>query len=165
MSDSLQLQGLGPTRLLCPWDSPGKNTRVGCHFLLQGIFPTQGLNQHLLCLLHWQVGSLPRASPGEPLRSLDLSHSIPSKWSTAPPWMKESSSLYLYTGLCCGSLFMRLIIPGKNMFVKVSQDQNSAMLLFSKQGSWMPMLKFWSLLCSLNRGGLLNLNMIQEDDV
>ena len=47
------------TRLLCPWDSPGKNTGVGCHALLQGIFPTQGLNPHLLCLLHWQVGSLP----------------------------------------------------------------------------------------------------------
>ena len=30
-----------------------------CHFLLQGIFPTQGLNPHLLCLLHWQVDSLP----------------------------------------------------------------------------------------------------------
>ena len=33
-----------PTRLPCPWDSPGKNTGVGCHALLQGIFPTQGLN-------------------------------------------------------------------------------------------------------------------------
>ena len=32
------------TRLLCPWDSPGKNTEVGCHALLQGIFPTLGLN-------------------------------------------------------------------------------------------------------------------------
>ena len=32
---------------LCPWDSPGKNTRVGCHFLLQGIFPTQGLSPSL----------------------------------------------------------------------------------------------------------------------
>jgi len=31
-------------RLLCPWESPGKNTRVGCHALLQGILPTQGLN-------------------------------------------------------------------------------------------------------------------------
>ena len=37
-----------------PWDFPGKNTEVGCHFLLQGIFPTQGLN---LCLLHWQSNS------------------------------------------------------------------------------------------------------------
>ena len=37
----------------------GKNTGVGCHALLQGIFPTQGSNPHLLCLFHWQVGSLP----------------------------------------------------------------------------------------------------------
>ena len=37
-----------PTRLLCPWDSPGKNTGVGCHALLQRIFPTQGSNPGLL---------------------------------------------------------------------------------------------------------------------
>jgi len=47
------------------WDSPGKNTTVGSHFLLQGIFPTQGSNPHLLCLLHWQTGSLPLAPPGK----------------------------------------------------------------------------------------------------
>ena len=35
-------------RLLCPWDSLGKNTGVGCHFLLQGILPTQGSNPGLL---------------------------------------------------------------------------------------------------------------------
>ena len=46
-------------------DSPGKNTGVGCHFLLQGIFPTQGSNPHLLGLLHWQEGSLPLAPPGK----------------------------------------------------------------------------------------------------
>ena len=34
--------------LLCPWDSPGKNIGVGCHFLLQGIFPTQDLNPSFL---------------------------------------------------------------------------------------------------------------------
>ena len=49
-----------------PWDSPGKNTAVGCYALLQGTFPTQGLNPCLLCLLHWQVGSLPTAPPGKP---------------------------------------------------------------------------------------------------
>ena len=48
-------------RLLCPWDSPGKTTGVGCHFILQGSFPTQGLNT---CLLHWQAGSLPRSQQG-----------------------------------------------------------------------------------------------------
>ena len=40
--------GMQPTRLLCPGDFPGKDTGVGCHFLLQGIFPTQGLNLGLL---------------------------------------------------------------------------------------------------------------------
>ena len=52
-----QPHGLYPARLLCPWDSPGKNTGVDYHFLLQGIFPTQGLNPHLLhyrqSLYHW----------------------------------------------------------------------------------------------------------------
>ena len=44
VSNFLQPHGLQPARFLCPWDSPGKNTGVGCHFLLQGIFPTQGSN-------------------------------------------------------------------------------------------------------------------------
>ena len=44
---------------LCPWNFLGKNIGVGCHFLLQWVFLTQGLNPHLLCLLHWQEDSLP----------------------------------------------------------------------------------------------------------
>ena len=40
--------GLEPTRLFCPWNSPGKNTGVGCHSLLQGSFPNHRLNQSLL---------------------------------------------------------------------------------------------------------------------
>ena len=54
-------------QILSPGDSPGKNTGVGCHALLQGIFPTQGLTLHLLCLLHCQVGSLPLTAPGKPM--------------------------------------------------------------------------------------------------
>ena len=50
--------------LLCPWDPPGKNTGLGCHSLLQGIFPTQGSNPYLLCRLHRQAGSSPLAPPG-----------------------------------------------------------------------------------------------------
>ena len=46
--------------------SPGKNTGVGCHFFLQGIFLTQGSNPHFLRLLHWQVGSLLLVPPGKP---------------------------------------------------------------------------------------------------
>ena len=47
-------------------DSPGKNTAVGFCALLKRIFLTQGLNLCLLCLLHWQAGSLPLVPPGEP---------------------------------------------------------------------------------------------------
>ena len=46
-------------------DSPGKNTGVGCHAILQGILLTQGSKMHLLFLLHWQAGSLPLAPPGK----------------------------------------------------------------------------------------------------
>ena len=65
-SPQLWPHGLLPARLLCPWDSPGEDTRVGCHALLQGISLTQGLNLCLLCLLHWQVNSLPLVPPGKP---------------------------------------------------------------------------------------------------
>ena len=59
VSDSFPSRVLQAARLLCPWNSPGKNTGVGSHSLLQGIFPTQGLNpgilycrQVLYCLSH-----------------------------------------------------------------------------------------------------------------
>ena len=68
--DSLWPHGLQPARLLCPWDFPGKNTGVVCHFLLQGIFLTQGSNPHLLCLLRWQADSLPLSHLGSPLQSV-----------------------------------------------------------------------------------------------
>ena len=66
MSDSLQPHGQYYTRLLRPWDFPGKNTGVGCHALLQEIFLIQESNPPLLCLLHWQVGYFPVAPPGKP---------------------------------------------------------------------------------------------------
>ena len=60
----LQPYGLWPARLLCSWDSQGNNTGMGCHTL-----------PHNLCLMHWQVGSLPLASPGKPHRRLYLTAS------------------------------------------------------------------------------------------
>ena len=59
--DLLQPCGLQPSRFLCPWDFPGNNTGVGC--LLQGIFPTKGLNPRLL---HWQASLLPLSHQGSP---------------------------------------------------------------------------------------------------
>ena len=73
--DSLQPYGLSLTRLLCPWDFPGKNTGVGYHFLLQGIFPTKGSNLHLLCLLclNWHVDSLLLSHLGSHIYTLHFS--------------------------------------------------------------------------------------------
>ena len=48
IADSLPSHGLQPAMFLCPWDSPGRNTGVGCYSLLQGIFPTQRSNPGLL---------------------------------------------------------------------------------------------------------------------
>ena len=62
VSDFLRPRGLWPARLLCPWDSLGRNTGVGFHFLLQ-IFPTQGWNLQLVLPLLWQAGSLPLVTP------------------------------------------------------------------------------------------------------
>ena len=73
MSDSLQHYGLRSTRLLCPWDSPGKNTRVGCA-LFQGNLPSPRIKR----LLHWPVGSLPLAPPGTANSTSVVSHSVRS---------------------------------------------------------------------------------------
>ena len=62
VSNSLKPYGLQLTKLLCPWDSPCKNTGVGFHARLQGIFLTQESNLHLL---HQQAVSLPRVPPGK----------------------------------------------------------------------------------------------------
>ena len=61
---TLQPHGLQPARLLCSWDYPGKNTRVGWHFFLQEIFQTQGSNPYLLCFLHWWADTLPLSHLG-----------------------------------------------------------------------------------------------------
>ena len=65
-SDSLLLFASSPPGSSVQGDSPGKNTGVGCHALLRDIFPSQGSNWHLFCLLCWQMGSLLLALPGKP---------------------------------------------------------------------------------------------------
>ena len=67
------------------WDFPGKNIGVDCRSLLQGIFLTQGSNPHLLCLLHWQVNSLPLEPSGKPLAILRF-------------WISRSSRVLSMTG-------------------------------------------------------------------
>ena len=80
MSNSLQSFGLKLARLLCPRDSPGKNTGVGCYFLLQGIFPTQESNLSLLSLLHCTQILYPLNHQGSPhhILSVQFSHLVVS---------------------------------------------------------------------------------------
>ena len=66
--------GLYPARRLCSRDFPGKESGVCCHFLLQGIFLTQGLNP---CLQHWLGDSLPWSHLGSPCEKVGL-------WKTKP---------------------------------------------------------------------------------
>ena len=97
----MQPHGLQLARLLCPWDFPGKNTGVDCHFLLQGIFPSQGLKLHLLCLLHWQAGPLPLAPPGKQHRRIDAFELWCWRRLLRVPWTvrKEINPEYSLEGL------------------------------------------------------------------
>ena len=66
LSDSLQPHELYPIRLLCPWDSPGKDTGVGCQALLHRIVPAKGSNAHLPASPALQADSLPTEPRGKP---------------------------------------------------------------------------------------------------
>ena len=82
MSDSLQPPELYPARLLCPWNSPGKNTALGSHSLLQGIFPTQGLTRSPV--LFTSPGDLPDPGIGRGLLRYSLLQGIfPTQGSAA----------------------------------------------------------------------------------
>ena len=101
-------KGLQPTRLLCPWNFPGKNIGKGFHFLFQGIFQTKGSNSHLL---HWQVDSLPLHHLGSLYfwylpYTCDLSHStiflLPPSSFMRSIWIQGVIDLiFLWTGQAC----------------------------------------------------------------
>ena len=113
MSNSLQPHGLWPTRLLCPWNSSGKNTGVGCHFLLHGIFPTQGLNPSLQPC-RWTLHQL--SHKGSP-RILD--------W-VAYPFFSGSSQPRNQTGVSCDAdkfFTSRAAREARSHFFLTSPDQ------------------------------------------
>ena len=79
----------------CPWNFSGKNTGVGCHFLLQGIFPTQGLNPCFLRLLRWQADSLPLShlgSPYLPILKGKINYKLSIQLHYYFPWLPVSLS-------------------------------------------------------------------------
>ena len=75
VSSSLKLHRLQPARLFCSWNFPGKNTGVGCHILLQGIFPNQGSN---LCPLSPALAGFPLSHLGRPFYSCSVAQLCPT---------------------------------------------------------------------------------------
>ena len=117
VSNSVQPCGLQPTRLLCPRDSPGKNTRGGCHALIQGIFPTQASNPGLPhCrkilyhlshqgsprILEWVAYSFSRGS-SRPWDQTQVSRTA-SGLSTEPPGKPSALPILLQTHYLKSSL-------------------------------------------------------------
>ena len=96
---SLQVHGLQPTRLLCPWDSPGKNTQAGCHFLLQGNLPYLGIELASLAspaLAGGVFTTVPHlGSPDFCLGPTQIQHSQSTasrnSLEGAPPWMPQDA--------------------------------------------------------------------------
>ena len=88
MSDSLRSHELESARLLCPWNSPGKNTGVGCHALLHGIFLTQGSNLGLLHCRQILYHLSHQGSPGCILHAFIYTHILGER-------MKASSSSFV----------------------------------------------------------------------
>ena len=79
MSDSLAAPWTVAHRARLSVGFPGKNTGVGCRFLLQGVSPTQGLN---LTLPHWQVASLPLSQQGSPTKEIDTYECTAQQWAS-----------------------------------------------------------------------------------
>ena len=133
--DSLRPHGLYSARLLYPWNSSGKNTGVGCHFLLQGIFPTQESNLGVSPAL--QADSLPLSCQGSYFQT-DIRA---CKTENTVSFLLQKSC-YLVTKLC---LSIRLLcpwdFPGKNTEVSCH---------FLLQGSYMTQESNPCFLCLLH---------------
>ena len=93
---------LEPTRFRCPWDFPGKNTGVGCHFLLQGIFPTQELNPSLLhnrrILYQLSYKGSPLYITGVDLSSSSNTHILGIFWPSSLICSLHLPNSYLHSG-------------------------------------------------------------------
>ena len=99
-------------QVLCPWDSPGKNTGVGCHLLLQGIFPTQGSNWHTSALAG---GFFTTEPPGNPINFI---HSINSIYVNpnlpalpTPVFLFDIHMFVLYVCVSTSTLWLTLSVP------------------------------------------------------
>ena len=132
--------GLQPTGLLCPWASSGKNIRLDCHALLQGLFPIQKLNPYLQCVLHCRQLLYPLSNLRSPLAHFSSVPSLSHVWLFATPWTAAHQASLSITNsrsllkpmstesmmpsnhpiLCCALLLLPSIFPSIRVFSKES---------------------------------------------
>ena len=103
VSDSVQTHGLQPARLLCPWDSPGRNTGVGCHFHLHFVFAVGQLLSHI------QLFAIPWTAACQASLSFTISRSLPKLTSF------ESVMAFSHPVLC-HPLLLPSIFPSIRVF-------------------------------------------------
>ena len=106
-AQSLRPRGLWPARLLCPWDSPGENTGLGCHVLLRGVFPTQGLN-HVSCMTGRFFTAEPPVSPLVSWPGIKPRPPAMGVWSLSHWATREVPSLWHFFRPLC---WKRCLIP------------------------------------------------------
>ena len=105
---------LWPTRLLCPWDFPGKNTGMGCHALLQRIFPTEGSNTHVLSFLHCRRILYPLSHWWSPKLLLTCAHITLHNESTH---LQHCHSIWIHQSSISSSLKQRYwSLPGLTLY-------------------------------------------------
>ena len=107
MSDSFWPCGLGPTRLLYPWNSLGKNTGVGCHFLVSpGDIPNPGIAPGSPAL---QVNSLPFESPGKPYETVPIQNmkQYLSRKTSISALLTMPRPLIVWITINCGKFWKR----------------------------------------------------------
>ena len=122
---------------------PGKNTGVGCHFLLQGIFMTQGLNPHLLCLLHWQASSLPPAPPGKPWKApaiISIKCHVPSSSSAFCNQVFVCPFIHYLTPLLVPSLLDKENYASLTILYTINIQINKIMALYQDLDIWKELL-------------------------
>ena len=132
ISGSLQPHGLQPTRHLCPWNSPGKNTGVGSHSLCQGIFSTQGSNPDVLHCR--QILSCPAGKPSYLCPPLSCLCQLPNQ-STGSWFIVRKiwtlKNLHLIYGKCClrayiyekcPCVYIFMILENKHLLYKEKKE-------------------------------------------
>ena len=138
VSNSLQPHGLYSTRLLCPWASPGKNTGVGFHSLLQGIFSTQGLKPGLLHCRRTRYSLSHQGSPMKTDKLYWLSLTLKGVWSCL--WLSRSHGRHLTWGGTLNMVSFRVLRKEEkkqlyNHRRQIKQTAKSAQKRVTEQGA------------------------------